>query len=99
MSAIILTPLAGRKQMKRVPKGSVKVMKRGRTKFHDPYLAKCIKAVSNTCDVVATQRAVPNTKANKMRVRARIMSVAGNKKVGVNWYTEGKLIVPVITKK
>jgi hypothetical protein len=99
MSAIILTPLAGRKQMKRVPKGSVKVMKRGRNKFHDPYLAKCVKAVSNTCDIVATQRAVPNTIANKNRVRARIMSVAGNKIVGVNWYTEGKLVVPVITKK
>jgi hypothetical protein len=99
MSAIILTPLARRKQMKRVPKGSVKVMKRGRSKFHDPYLAKCVKAVSNTYDIVATQRAVPNTKANKMRVRSRILSLAGNKKVGVNWYTEGKLVVPVITKK
>ena len=85
--------------MKRVPKGSVKTMKRGRTKFHDDYLAKCVKAVSNTCDVVATQRAVPNTIANKNRVRARIMSVAGNKKVSVNWYTEGKLVVPVISKK
>jgi hypothetical protein len=99
MSAIILTPLARRKQMKRVPKGSVKVMKRGRSKFHDPYLAKCVKAVSNTYDIVATQRAVPNTIANKNRVRSRIMSLAGNKKLGVNWYAEGKLVVPVITKK
>ena len=87
------------KAMKRVPKGSVKVMKRGRNKFHDPYLAKCVKAVSNTYDIVATQRAVPNTIANKNRVRSRIMSLAGKKKVGVNWYTEGKLVVPVITKK
>ena len=99
MSAIILTPLARRKQMRRVPKGSVKVMKRGRPKFHDNYLAKCVKAVSDTCDIVATQRAVPNTIATKNRVRARILSLAGKKKVGVIWYTEGKLVVPVITKK
>ena len=85
--------------MRKVPKGSVKVMKRGRKKFHDDYLAKCVKAVNDTCDIVVTQRAVPNTIANKNRVRARILSLAGKKKISVNWYTEGKLVVPVLSKK
>jgi hypothetical protein len=99
MSAIILTTLARRKQMKRVPKGSVKVMKRGRSKFHDDYLAKCVKAVSNTHDIIATKRAMPNTIADKARFRARVASLSGSKKIGINWYTEGKLVVPVLSKK
>jgi hypothetical protein len=85
--------------MRKVKAGSVKVMKRGRNKFHDDYLAKCVKAVSNTHDVIATKRAVPNTRADKNRVRARVASLAGTKKIGISWYTEGKLVVPVLSKK
>ncbi len=85
--------------MRKVEAGSVKVMKRGRSKFHDDYLAKCIKAVSNTHDIIATKRAVPNTIADKARFRARVASLSGSKKIGINWYTEGKLVVPVLSKK
>jgi hypothetical protein len=101
MSAIILTPLTRRKQMRKVQRGSIKVAKRGRKRYYDDYLARCVDEVSSVFDVVASRRAVPNTIANKNRVRARILSLAGDKKVGVLWYTveNGKMAVPVITKK
>jgi hypothetical protein len=99
MSAIILTPLAGRKQMRKVAKGSIKVMKRGRKPFVDDYLTRCIDEASDIYDIVATRRAVPNTIANKNRVRARVLSLSGKKKISITWYTEGKLAVPVLSKK
>jgi hypothetical protein len=101
MSAIILTPLARRKQMRKVQRGSVQTAKRGRKRYYDAYLARCVDEVSSVYDVVASRRAVPNTLSDKNRVRARILSLAGDKKVSVFWYTmeNGKIAVPVITKQ
>jgi len=42
MSAIILTPLTRRKQMRKVQRGSIQVAKRGRKRYYDDYLARCV---------------------------------------------------------
>lgn len=87
--------------MRKVQRGSIQVAKRGRKRYYDAYLAKCVDEVSSVYDVVASRRAVPNTVSDKMRVRARILSLAGDKKVRVLWYMveNDKMAVPVITKK
>jgi hypothetical protein len=96
-----LTPLARRKQMRKVQRGSIQTTTAGRKRYYDEYLARCVDEVSSVFDVVASRRAVPNNITDKNRVRARILSLAGDKKVRVLWYTveNDKMAVPVITKK
>jgi len=85
--------------MRKVKAGSVNVIKRGRAKRHDQYLIDCVKAVTNTTDVMVTECRISNTVVDKGRIRARIARAQGSTELSIQFHLDKGKLIPVLSKK
>ena len=86
--------------MKKVKRGTIQVIKRGRKKYKDPYLQLCVDSVRYDTDIICSKIKIKqNSSAEKYKYRARIMSLSA-KCVGVGWtYPKDGIQSPLITLK